>query len=45
MKATPGLSSGNKTIMDIYHMTSITPQNIAYAAVLVSAHLASQRLD
>jgi hypothetical protein len=36
MKATPGKAPGKKCVAELYDMTDVTPETIAYAAVLVS---------
>jgi len=38
MKATPGKAPGKKCVAELYDMTEVTPETIAYTAVLVSCH-------
>jgi hypothetical protein len=37
LKATPGKAAGKKSLADLYNMTEVLPEYIAYVAVLVRA--------
>jgi hypothetical protein len=41
MKAKPGPTARKKTLADIYGMTKVVIQHIAYVAILVSHHFAA----
>ena len=36
MKSTPGRAPGKKSLLDLYNMNKVTPETIAYAAIIVS---------